>query len=205
MSKKINRLRRFLGLMLIMVFAGACASAQEAERRAPDVIYVPTSQEVVNAMLKMAKVTKTDMVYDLGSGDGRIVITAAKEYGATGIGVDIDPERIKEANENARKANVNDKVKFIEGDLFKMNFKDATVVTLYLLPSLNLKLRPQLFEQLKPGTRVVSHSFDMGDWEPEQKLTVNGSNIYMWTIPEKKPPKKSNIFRSYAVERKMKK
>lgn len=150
-----------------------------------DVPYVPTRQEVVNGMLKLANVKKNDVIYDLGCGDGRIVITAAKNYGATGTGVDIDPQRIKEAKENAKAAGVTDKVKFVQGNLFEMDFSDATVVTLYLLPSVNMKLRPMLLEQLKPGTRIVSHAFDMGDWKPEKTETVDGSTLYFWTVPEK--------------------
>lgn len=178
--------RYFSGAILIMICAAVLVSAQTVTPRTPDVPYVPTPQDVVDAMLNLAKVTKNDVIYDLGSGDGRIVITAAKKYGATGVGVDINPERIKEANVNARNAKVTDKVKFVEGDLFEMDFSKATVVTLYLLPAINLKLRPQLLEQLKPGTRIVSHAFDMGDWEPEQTITVNGSTIYFWTVPKKK-------------------
>jgi trans-aconitate methyltransferase len=160
------------GIMAALtVLIGAFAYAQV--KKSPDVPYVPTRQKVVDEMLKLAKVSKSDVVYDLGCGDGRIVITAAKDYGATGVGVDIDPERIKEA-------------KFIEGDLFEQDFSKATVVTLYLLPAINLKLRPQLLEQLKPGTRIVSHAFDMGDWKPEKTITVEGSTIYFWTVPEKK-------------------
>ena len=152
---------------------------------AQDVIYVPTGDTVVNAMLKLANVNSSDVVYDLGSGDGRIVIAAAKNHGARGVGIDIDPERIQESNENATKAGVTDKVKFIEADLFKSDFSDATVVTLYLLSSLNEKLRPILMQQLEPGTRVVSHAFDMGDWEPEKTEVIDGSTIHLWTIPER--------------------
>lgn len=159
----------------------------QAPTREPDVIYVPTPREVVDEMLRMAKVTKDDVIYDLGSGDGRIVITAAQKYGTRGIGIDIDPERIKEANENARKAGVTDRVKFLQQDLFKTDISEATVVTLYLLPELNVKLRPQLFRQLKPGTRVVSHAFDMGNWKPDSTAEVQGSSIYYWEIP-KQPP-----------------
>lgn len=138
-------------------------------------------------MLEIAKVNKNDVLYDLGSGDGRIPITAAKKFGTQGIGIDIDPDRIKEANENAKKAGVTDKVQFLQQDLFKTDFSKATVVTLYLLPELNVKLRPLLFKQLKPGTRVVSHAFDMGDWKPEQVVQVNGKTVYFWTIPEQVP------------------
>ena len=144
--------------------------------------YVPTSPETVAAMLKLAGVQKNDMVIDLGCGDGRIVITAAKEYGAHGIGVDIDPERIKEANENAQKEGVANIVGFRQGDLFNTDIRKATVVTLYLLPEVNMKLRPRLQRELKPGTRIVSHSFDMGDWKPDKEEHVGGSDIFLWTI-----------------------
>jgi SAM-dependent methyltransferase len=151
-----------------------------------DVPYVPTPQPVVDKMLDLGKVGKGDIVYDLGCGDGRVVITAAKERGARGVGIDINPKRIAEAKANAEKAGVADKVKFIEGDLFKANFADATVVTLYLLPSVNQQLRPQLWKQLKVGTRVVSHDFDMGpEWPPEKVESVQGKTIYYWTITQK--------------------
>jgi cyclopropane fatty-acyl-phospholipid synthase-like methyltransferase len=166
------------GLML------AQPQAPAGQLRAPDVVYVPTPQEVVDAMLELAQVKSTDVIYDLGSGDGRIPITAAQKYGARGVGIDINPERIKEANDNLKKANVGDKVKFLTADLFETNISEATVVTLYLLQSLNEKLRPKLFKELKPGTRVVSHAFSMGDaWPPEKTLNVNGRTVYFWTIP----------------------
>ena len=150
--------------------------------RDPDVIYVPTPQNVVDAMLKMANVTGKDVVYDLGSGDGRIPITAAQKYGARAVGIDINPERIKEAEANLAKANVSDKVRFMNADLFETDLSPATVITLYLLPSLNQKLIPKL-KQLKPGTRIVSHSFDMGtEWPPEKTEDVQGRVIYYWTI-----------------------
>jgi SAM-dependent methyltransferase len=149
----------------------------------PEVPYVPTPPEVVDAMLKMAKVTKDDVVYDLGSGDGRIVIAAAKQYGARGIGVDIDPKRVEEARANAKRAGVADRATFKEQDLFDTDLREATVVTMYLLPQVNLRLRPKLFRELKPGTRVVSHSFDMGGWKPLQTETINGKTIYYWEIP----------------------
>ena len=133
-------------------------------------------------MLAMARVTARDVVYDLGCGDGRIPITAAQKYGARGIGIDIDPVRIAEANENAKAAGVTGKVAFLNQDLFTSDFKDATVVTLYLSPSLNEKLIPQL-KALRPGTRVVSHAFDMGDIKPERTENVNGRTIYLWRVP----------------------
>jgi ribosomal protein L11 methylase PrmA len=154
----------------------------QAPLREPDVIYVPTPDYVVEAMLKMANVTATDVVYDLGSGDGRIPITAAQKYGARAVGIDINPQRIKEANENLAKAGVGDKVKFLNQDLFETDLSPATVITLYLLPSLNQKLMPKL-KALKPGTRIVSHSFDMGTaWPPEKTEDVRGRVIYYWTI-----------------------
>jgi len=183
----MRNIRNLSAAIFAVLLLAAIGAAQEASRPAPEVPYVPTPQPVVDAMLKMAGVTRNDVVYDLGSGDGRLVITAAKQYGARGVGIDINPERVREANENAKAANVTDKVKFIEGDLFKQKFNEATVVTLYLLPAVNLRLRPILMKQLKPGTRIVSHAFDMGDWEPEKTETVNGSTIYYWTIPAKKP------------------
>ena len=181
----MRTIRNLFCTLFVFFCATAFVSAQET-KPVKDVPYVPTSQKVVEAMLELAKVQKNDVVYDLGCGDGRIVVTAAKKYGAKGTGVDIDPNRIEEANENARKANVTDKVKFIEGNLFDMDFSDATVVTLYLLPSVNERLKPQLLKQLKPGTRIVSHAFDMGDWEPEKTITVDNSTLYYWTVPQKK-------------------
>jgi SAM-dependent methyltransferase len=149
-----------------------------------DVPYVPTPQAVVEAMLKLAGVHQGDILYDLGCGDGRIVITAAKSFEATGTGIDINPERIEEANGNAKAAGVTDKVKFHEQDLFKTDFHDATVVTLYLLPEVNLRLRPRLLQQLKTGTRIVSHSFDMGDWKPDKQIEISGRTLFLWTVTD---------------------
>lgn len=171
-------------LLLIVagyVFQPPAAPVQGTHK--PDVHYVPTPQPVVDAMLKLAKVTDKDVVYDLGCGDGRIPITAATRYGARGVGIDIDPQRIREANENLKTAGVADKVRFMNQDLFTTDISQATVVTLYLLPSLNLKVLPKLNKELKPGTRVVSHAFDMGDIKPEQTQNINGRTIYMWTVP----------------------
>lgn len=178
--------RRTLALSIVLLAAfvsPAGAQATQTPLRSPDVIFVPTPQEVVDAMLKLAKVTKNDVVYDLGSGDGRIPITAAKTYGARGVGIDIDPQRIQEAQANLKAAGVGDRVKFLNQDLFTTDISEATVVTLYLLPSLNLKLIPKLNKELKPGTRVVSHAFDMGSAKPIETMNVNGRTIYLWTIP----------------------
>lgn len=157
----------------------------EAAARQPDVIYVPTPQPVVDAMLKLAKVQKGDVLYDLGSGDGRIPVTAAREYGIRATGIDIDPDRIAEANANVREAGVGNLVTIRRGDLFQADISDATVVTLYLLDSLNEKLRPKLLSELRPGTRVVSHAFRMGDWEPEAQQDIDGNMIYLWTVPSR--------------------
>jgi SAM-dependent methyltransferase len=168
-----------------LLLAGTPVAAQESEVHR-DVPYVPTPPEVVEAMLKLGNVGPGDIHYDLGCGDGRIVIAAVQKSGAArGTGYDIDPERIKEANDNARQAGVTDKVKFIIGNLFEADFHDATVVTLYLLPEVNLRLRPKLLKDLKVGSRIVSHQFDMGDWVPDEKIQVNGRTVYRWTITEK--------------------
>jgi SAM-dependent methyltransferase len=161
----------------VLVLGVSLAAAQIGQqRRQPDVPYVPTTEEAVRAMLKLADVKRTDIVYDLGCGDGRIVIAAAKTYGARGVGIDIDPDRIREAKENAKKAGVENLVRFEENDLFQADFHDATVVTLFLLRSINLKLRPKLLQELKPGTRVVSNTFDMGDWRPEKEQSLPGAD-----------------------------
>jgi predicted RNA methylase len=177
------RLRTFvLSLAIIGVLVAPSSAQAPAQLRSPDVIFVPTPQEVVDAMLKLAKVSASDVVYDLGSGDGRIPITAARTYGARGVGIDIDPQRIKEATENLKTSGMGDKVRFLNQDLFTTNISEATVVTLYLLPSLNLKLMPKL-KALKPGTRIVSHSFDMGtEWVAEKTEDVQGRTIYRWTV-----------------------
>jgi hypothetical protein len=158
--------------------APATQPQTQAPERAPDVPYVPTPEAVVDRMLQIAKVNSNDVVYDLGSGDGRIPITAVREYNARrAVGVDINPERVREANQNAQQANVTDRVEL----------RNASVVTLYLLPEVNLRLRPKLLNELKPGTRIVSHAFDMGDWKPDRVETVDGRNIYFWTVPENVP------------------
>jgi SAM-dependent methyltransferase len=164
----------------------AAPAAAPAAQREPDVIYVPTPPPVVQAMLRLAGVKKGDLLYDLGSGDGRIPIAAAKVYGVRGVGIDIDPKRIAEANANAKAVGVSHLVSFRQADLFETDFREASVVTLYLLPSLNEKLRPRLLAQLKPGTRIVSHAFDMGEWKPEVTQQVEGSTIYLWTVPPRR-------------------
>ncbi len=173
--------------LLAAVPAAAYPQAQlRKATQQPDVIFVPTPHEVVDDMLRLANVRKGDILYDLGSGDGRIAIAAAKKYGIRAVGIEIDPERIREANENAKKAGVASLVEFRQEDLFKADFKEATVITLYLLPDLNVKLRPRLWEELRPGTRIVSHQFDMGTWKPEKRLESSNRTVYFWTIPPKK-------------------
>jgi len=173
-------------LMFSIPSAGTQAQ-QTVPNRTPDVIFVPTQDPVVSAMLKMANVTKNDVVYDLGCGDGKIVIAAAK-LGARGVGVDIDPQRVKEATANVKAAGVGDRVQIIHGDIFDpaINISEASVVTLYLLQSLNVKLLPRLKAELKPGTRIVSNTFNMGDeWPPEKTEQVGMFPIYFWTIPKR--------------------
>lgn len=164
------------------------AVAQGNPDRNLDVPYVPTPEAVVKRMLELAEVNPNDVVYDLGSGDGRIPIAAVRQFNAKrAVGVDIDPERVREAKENARRSKVGDRVEFRQQDLFETDLRNATVVTLYLLPDINLKLRPRLLNQLKPGTRIVSHAFDMGDWKPERVERVEGRTIYFWTVPKTVP------------------
>jgi len=190
----MKRTTSMLAAMMAITLPFAAVQAQSAataERpaRTPDVIFVPTPQPVVDAMLKMANVRKGDILYDLGSGDGRIPITAAKRFGVRAIGIDIDPERIAEAKANAQKAGVTNLVTFRNDDLFASDFSEARVVTLYRLDSLNEKLRPKLLRELKPGTRIVSHAFRMGDWEPEQTQEIDGRMVYFWTVPARQSGK----------------
>jgi len=179
-----------------LILCASIAAAQNEPKRQPEVPFVPTTPEAVQAMLKLAGVKKSDVVYDLGCGDGRIVIAAAKTYGARGVGIDIDPERIKEAAENAKKAGVENLVRFEEKDLFQADIHEATVVTLFLLSSVNLRLRPKLLRDLNPGSRIVSNTFDMGDWKPDKEQTLEGTSgiedsffshtFYLWTVPQRK-------------------
>jgi predicted O-methyltransferase YrrM len=176
-----------VALMLVVTVAGA--QSPTMEKKPLDVPYVPTHESLVEEMLSMARVGGNDLLYDLGSGDGRIVITAARKFGTRGVGYDLDPERISEARENARRAGVTDRVRFEQQDIFTAKFNDATVVTMYLLPDVNMKLRPRLLSELKPGTRIVSHNYDLGDWQPVQRkeMDVNGINhtLYLWIVPQK--------------------
>jgi SAM-dependent methyltransferase len=169
----------FIAATLLTLSCAACA-----QRPHLDVPYVPTPPEVVDRMLEMAEVQSDDTLVDLGSGDGRIVIAAARDYGVgNALGIDLDPERVAEARANARRAGVEDQVTFEEGDLFEKDFSDATVLTMYLLQSVNIRLKPVILKTMEPGTRVVSHDFDMGDWKPDQEDRVGGRTIYMWTVP----------------------
>lgn len=185
---RLHRTSLVLALVLALVAAAGAQTTTTPIERRPDVPYVPTNEAVVDQMLKMAAVGKNDVVYDLGSGDGRIVIAAVQRYGAArGVGIDIDPDRVREARENAQKAGVADRVTFIQGDLFQADIREATVVTMYLLQDVNLRLRPKLLSDLRPGTRVVSHNYHMGDWEPKEKASVPVGGIehtvYFWVIP----------------------
>jgi SAM-dependent methyltransferase len=178
---------------LLLLCAGATASAAEEPATRPkrklDVWYVPTPPEIVDRMLDVAKVRTGDVVYDLGCGDGRMVIAAAKKFGTRGVGVDLDPARIREARANAKQAGVEGLVTFKVADLFETDIREATVVMLYLLPDLNRRLRPKLFAELRPGARVVSHDWDMGrDWPPDKSVKLGGDAIYLWVMPERKPP-----------------
>jgi SAM-dependent methyltransferase len=187
-----------LGAILLAIVATACVAdiggAQQSPvappaLRAPDVAYEPTPMEVVHAMLRLAKVNASDVVYDLGCGDGRIVITAARQFGARGVCVDIDPVRIAESQENARQANVVDRIRFLNEDLFATDVGDATVVTLFLSPEINLAVRPKLQRELKRGSRIVSYWHHMGNWKPQETLRVRSGGrenpVYLWTVPDR--------------------
>lgn len=192
MRRRMAVLPTAMACAVFLICAVATAEQQPQQQKVrKDVPYVPTLPELVDEMLRLANVGKGDVVYDLGCGDGRLVIAAVKNFGAKrGVGIDIDPLLIKKSNENARAAGVADRVQFIEQDLFEADIKEATVVTLYLLPDVNLRLRPKLWSDLRPGTRVVSNAFDMGDWKYE-KLTIFAEQpIYFWTIPKQPPAAK---------------
>jgi SAM-dependent methyltransferase len=175
---------RFLTVLAALCLAPPLPAQTAAPPRL-DVPFVPTPQATVEAMLRVANVGPNDFVIDLGSGDGRILITAARRHGARGFGVDINPERVKEGTENAKAAGVSARVQFFQKNLYSTPIAEATVVTMYLLPRVNLELRPRLLAELKPGTRVVSHDFDMGDWQADLQVNVRGSGsvVYLWIIP----------------------
>lgn len=182
----MNRLQlpRNTASWTVLLTLASCATAEVKK----DVPYVPTPQPVVEEMLRLAQPKEGEVLYDLGCGDGRIVVTAAKKYKVKGIGVDIDPERIKECNENAKKAGVTDRVTFLQKNLFEMDFSDADVLCMYLLTSVNAKLKPKILATMKPGARVVSHAFDMGDWEPDEKVEIKDPDsyertVYFWIVP----------------------
>lgn len=211
MTRFLHRLLAFVGgLLLVLSVLPSPGIAQAPDVPSPpteeatddttdkDVPYVPTVQSVVTKMLAFANVSENDVVYDLGSGDGRIPITAAKEFGARGVGVEIDTGLVAKARANARSAGVADMVEIRQGDLFNVDLSDATVVTLYLWPEINIKLRPKLLRELDPGDRIVSHDFRMGDWEPDRSLDAGEGNtgterIYIWTVPETIPPDLKDI------------
>lgn len=187
-------MRLAAAMLLALATASGTATAEAPARssqqataplRKPDVRYEPSPKPVVRAMLELAGVNAKDVVYDLGSGDGRTPIAAARDFGARAVGIEIDPKLVALARANARKAGVADRVSFRNEDLFEADFRDATVVTLFLYPDVNLKLRPRLLAELRPGTRIVSHYHDMGDWKPDRKIRVDGRPLYLWTIPKR--------------------
>jgi SAM-dependent methyltransferase len=191
-GRRLPRARGAAGALalLLAVASGGCSSGSAAPASAKpagtlDVPYEPSAPEVVRAMVELAGVSPRDVVYDLGCGDGRIVVEAARR-GARGVGVDLDPQRIEEARANARAAGVEDRVELRVGDLFETDVSPATVVMLYLWPHVNLRLRPQLLAQLRPGTRIVSHTHDMGDWPPQTTIRVGNARVHLWTVPEPK-------------------
>jgi SAM-dependent methyltransferase len=171
--------------ILLVVLSVATLAASQQPKRTPDIHFVPTPEEVVDAMLRLAEVGPGDLVYDLGSGDGRIPIAAARRFGARGVGIDLDPKLVAQASRSAKEAGVADRVKFIEADIFEADISNATVVTLYLLTSINERLRPKLLKELRPGTRVVSHQFRMGDWAPEREVVVDYRPLFLWRVPKR--------------------
>jgi SAM-dependent methyltransferase len=174
---------RAIGVAVLL--SATVLAAGQQPKRTPDIHFVPTPEEVVEAMLRLAEVDKNDVVYDLGSGDGRIPITAARRFGARGVGIDLDPKLVAQATRSAQEAGVADRVRFIEGDIFEADISAATVVTLYLLTSINERLRPKLLKELRPGTRIVSHQFRMGDWQPDREIVVDYRPLFLWRIPKR--------------------
>jgi SAM-dependent methyltransferase len=181
---RLLNVSRFLPTLIFSAVLTCSAYAQHEQTRL-DVPYVPTPPTVVKRMLELAKVGKDDFVIDLGSGDGRIAIAAAKDFGARSLGVDIDPQRILEANENASKAGITDRVTFRRQNLFETEIKDANAITMYLLSSVNLQIRPRLLDELRPGTRLVSHAFGMAAWQPDVHEKVDNRDVYLWIVPAK--------------------
>lgn len=177
------RTARVPALVAGPLVAGWAALAAQAQAQQLDVPYVPTPQDVVDHMLTVSQVTEKDFVIDLGSGDGRIAVTAAEKFGARAMGVDLNPVRVAEAEANARRAGVTDRVEFREQNLFDTEISEATVLTMYLLPRVNIQLRPRVLSELRPGTRVVSHAFDMGDWTADRHDVVTGRDVYLWIVP----------------------
>jgi SAM-dependent methyltransferase len=176
-----NAVHIFLTVVCCIILC-SCESIP-GKKTDPDVIFETTPHKVVKEMLKLAEVKSSDTVYDLGSGDGRIVIAAAKDFGANGVGVEIDKDLIDESIRNAQQAGANDRVRFVQEDLFQMNLADATVVTMYLLPKLNVRLSPKFLKELKPGSKIVSHRWEMGKWKPDKTLQAYGSTVYLWVVP----------------------
>lgn len=170
-------------VLALVAVTGTVPAATTATSSDPEVPYVPTARNILDQMLALARPTRNDVLYDLGSGDGRIVIAAAKRFGTRGVGIDINPERIREANQNARRAGVTDRVRFIQGDLFDADISQATIVTMYLLPEVNLRLRPKLLAELRPGTRIVSHDYDLGDWAPLKTVEMGTHRVHFWVVP----------------------
>ena len=175
--------RAMIALAMAASMPAGSAGAQQARPPTPDIHFVPTPTAIVDAMLKLARITATDVIYDLGSGDGRIVITASQKYGARGVGVEIDPELIKEATRRARKVGVADRVTFLQADLFKTDLSEASVVTLFLSASINRRLEAKLKRELKPGSRIISHRFPIGEWIPDEDVQIKGTHVYLWNIP----------------------
>lgn len=181
-----GRARTGAWLASVLAVSLSCVTAALSAAPRLDVPYVPTPYDVVHRMLEMAEVQPDDYLIDLGSGDGRIVISAVQDWNVQrAYGIDLDPQRIEQAQENARAAGVEDRVQFEQGDLFEKDISDANVLTMYLLSSVNYRLRPVILDTMKPGTRVVSHAFDMREWEPDETDTVGNSNIYLWIVPAK--------------------
>jgi SAM-dependent methyltransferase len=179
-------MRSFTATLLVFAAVGTTVMlAQPPPLRAPDIYFTPTDQPVADAMLRFARITKDDVVYDLGSGDGRIPILAAQKYGARGVGIDLDPRLIALSREVAREGEVADRVTFIEGDLFTADISPATVVTVYLSATMNNRLEPKLRRELRPGTRIVSHQFPIGDWPPDATMRVEKADLFLWIVPAK--------------------